>query len=109
MYSVFNIDIAHEMSISLLPLSFGSRPDPIAFLQQAKANPPKNKAVAQYLKEISQVIPINIFKPQEFLNTPKRLQDSKEILSQVSTHKMESSSKVEYRFHGTLQLHVICN
>jgi hypothetical protein len=55
MYSIFNIDIANEMTISLLPLSFGTRPDPIEFLQQVKADPPKNKAVAQYLKEISQV------------------------------------------------------
>lgn len=54
MHSVFNVDIANEMSISLLPLSFGARPDPIEFLQQAKADPPKNKAVAQFLKEISQ-------------------------------------------------------
>lgn len=55
MYSIFKIDIANEMTISLLPLSFGARPDPIEFLQQVKADPPKNKAVAQYLKEISQV------------------------------------------------------
>jgi len=54
MRSVFNVDIANEMTISLLPLSFGVRPDPIEFLQQAKTDPPKNKAVAQFLKEISQ-------------------------------------------------------
>ena len=55
MHSVFNVDIANEMAISLLPLSFGVRPDPIQFLQQAKVDPPKSKAVAQFLKEISQV------------------------------------------------------
>ena len=55
MYSVFNIDIANEMTINLLPLSFGIRPDPIEFIQQAKADPPKNKAVAQFLKELFQV------------------------------------------------------
>jgi hypothetical protein len=54
MHSVFNVDISNEMTISLLPLSFGIRPDPIEFLQQAKTDPPKNKAVAQFLKEISQ-------------------------------------------------------
>ncbi len=54
MHSVFNVDIANEMTISLLPLSFGARPDPIEFLQQTKVDPPKNKAVAQFLKEISQ-------------------------------------------------------
>lgn len=55
MLSIFDIDIANEMTISLLPLSFGSQPDPIEFLQQSKANPPKNKAVAQFLRELSQV------------------------------------------------------
>lgn len=54
MYSIFNFDIANEMTISLLPLSFGSQPDPIQFMQQAKVDPPKNKAVAQYLREISE-------------------------------------------------------
>jgi hypothetical protein len=54
MHSVFNVDISNEMAISLLPLSFGTRPDPIEFLQQAKMDPPKNKAVAHFLKEISQ-------------------------------------------------------
>jgi hypothetical protein len=54
MCSVFNVDIADEMTISLLPLSFGTQPDPIAFLQRAKANPPKNKAVAQFLREVAQ-------------------------------------------------------
>ena len=42
------------MTIGLLPLSFGSQPDPIMFIQQAKTDPPKNKAVAQYLREISE-------------------------------------------------------
>ncbi|HEY4718380.1 MAG TPA: DUF3644 domain-containing protein [Anaerolineales bacterium] len=51
--SKFNIDIANEMTISLLPLSFGIMPDPIEFLQKAKIRTHKNKAVAQYLKEIS--------------------------------------------------------
>jgi hypothetical protein len=55
MYSIFNIDIADEMTLSLLPLSFGAQPDPIEFMQQAKAEPPKNRAVVQFLREISQV------------------------------------------------------
>lgn len=54
MYSIFNFDIANEMTISLLPLSFGPQPDPIEFMQQAKTDPPKNKAIAQYLREISE-------------------------------------------------------
>jgi len=52
--SIFNIDIANEMTINLLPLSFGAQPDPIEFLQEAKVNPSKNKAVAQFLRELSQ-------------------------------------------------------
>ena len=54
MLGVFGIDIAGDMTLSLLPLSFGAQPDPIAFLQQAKATPPKSRAVAQFLREISQ-------------------------------------------------------
>ncbi|NOT04384.1 MAG: DUF3644 domain-containing protein [Anaerolineales bacterium] len=55
MRGVFKYDISNEMAISLLPLSFGTRPDPIQFLQQAKVDAPKNKAVAQFIKEVSQV------------------------------------------------------
>jgi hypothetical protein len=54
MLSIFNLDIANEMTLSLLPLSFGAQPDPIEFLQKTKTNPPDNKAVAQFLREISQ-------------------------------------------------------
>ena len=54
MLSIFNVDIANEMTISLLPLSFGTQPDPIEFLQKTKTNPPKNKAVAQFVREVSQ-------------------------------------------------------
>jgi len=52
MLSIFNVDIANEMTISLLPLSFGTQPDPIEFLQKTKTNPPKNKAVAQFVREV---------------------------------------------------------
>ncbi len=55
MNEIFHFDIANEMSISLLPLSFGTQPDPIVFMQKAKKHPSKNKAVAQFLKEISQI------------------------------------------------------
>lgn len=51
MLSVFNIDIADEMTTKLLPLSFGAQPDPVVFLKKAEASPPKNKAVAQFLGE----------------------------------------------------------
>jgi len=54
MLSVFGIDIANEMTLSLLPLAFGTYPDPIEFLQRAKSDPPRNKAVAQFLRRLSQ-------------------------------------------------------
>jgi hypothetical protein len=54
MVSIFGIDIANEMTLSLLPLAFGTYPDPIEFLQRAKSNPPRNKAVAQFLRQLSQ-------------------------------------------------------
>jgi len=54
MLSIFGIDITNEMTVSLLPLSFGTYPDPIEFLQRAKSDPPRNKAVAQFLRRLSQ-------------------------------------------------------
>jgi len=36
-------------------LDFGPQPDPIAFLQQAKLNPPRSKAVAQFINSLSQI------------------------------------------------------
>lgn len=55
MYRAFDVDITSEMSISLLPLSLGTQPDPIVFMKKAKDNLSMNKAVAQFLKEISQI------------------------------------------------------
>lgn len=54
MLAVFDVDIADEMTISLIPLAFGPQPDPIEFLQKANADPPKNKAVADFLKLVTQ-------------------------------------------------------
>ena len=51
-FSIFNIDIANEMTIKLLPLSFGAQPDPITFMQTTRSKT-ANKAVAQFLKELS--------------------------------------------------------
>lgn len=53
MCGLFGVDIAEEMTISLLPLGFGVSPDPIEFLRDASAVPPRNKMVAQYLQKIS--------------------------------------------------------
>jgi len=53
--SIFKIDIANQMNINLLPLSFGTQPDPIQFLQHFKDNPPKSKEFAYFLAEISTI------------------------------------------------------
>ena len=53
--SIFKIDIANQMNINLLPLSFGTQPDPIQFLQHSKENPPKSKEFAYFLAEISTI------------------------------------------------------
>lgn len=48
---IFLRDIADEVNLSLLPLSFGTPPDPIHFLK--KGSKSKNKSVAEYIKLIS--------------------------------------------------------
>ena len=55
MLSIFKVDLANEITVYLLPLSFGRQPDPVEFIQTTKDNPPKNRAVAYYLKEISDI------------------------------------------------------
>jgi hypothetical protein len=55
MLDVFNVDMADKITLSLLPLSYGVQPDPIQFLRESKSKPPKNRAVAQFLREISLV------------------------------------------------------
>ena len=48
--SVFSIDIANEVNICLLPLSFSAPPDPISFLGQASKHKPE---VAEFMASIS--------------------------------------------------------
>lgn len=50
---IFSKDIAQEVNISLLPLSFNSPPDPIAFIGEAK-EPNTKPEVAEYMRLISQ-------------------------------------------------------
>lgn len=50
-FSVFNRDIASEINISLLPLSFSSPPDPIKFLGSEKKH---SSATAEFLHVISE-------------------------------------------------------
>lgn len=52
MLAAFDKNIANEANIQLLPLSFGIQPDPIHFLQKAKANPPKSREVASFISAI---------------------------------------------------------
>lgn len=49
--SIFSKDIAEEINLCLLPLSFGIPPDPIQFLHDGVKS--KNQSVAEYLKLIS--------------------------------------------------------
>ena len=53
MQAWFNIDIAEEMTISLLPLALGPLPDLVTFLRNASVTPPKNREAARYLRMIS--------------------------------------------------------
>jgi hypothetical protein len=50
--SVFCIDVAEEINLCLLPLSFSNPPDPIVFLK--KCNFSKNRTVAEYIRLISE-------------------------------------------------------
>ncbi len=49
--SIFEIDIANEVNICLLPLSFSAPPDPIEFLGQTTSQKPE---IAQFLSVISE-------------------------------------------------------
>jgi len=51
--SVFNIDVAKDITISLLPLALGPYPDPIEFLQHSRDGKRRSKAVSEYLESIS--------------------------------------------------------
>jgi len=55
MLCIFKTDISNEININLLPLSFGTQPDPIQFLRKAKSDPPKSKYVANFLSSISEI------------------------------------------------------
>lgn len=50
--SIFNKDIADEINISLLPISFGPPPDPIEFIKSSPQN--RSKSVSEYVKMISE-------------------------------------------------------
>jgi hypothetical protein len=55
MNAIFGIDMADIMTVSLLPLSFGIQPDPIQFISASRDRSPRNRAVAQFIREISRV------------------------------------------------------
>lgn len=50
--AIFDHDIADEINICLLPLSFGPPPDPIQFIQ--KTDPKRSQSVSEYIKLISE-------------------------------------------------------
>ena len=50
---IFELDIAKEVNINLLPLSFSAPPDPIKFIGEAVSSPQK-PAITEFLKIISE-------------------------------------------------------
>lgn len=50
---IFDMDIAKEVNINLLPLSFSAPPDPIKFIGEANSSPQK-PAITEFLKIISE-------------------------------------------------------
>jgi len=50
---IFDMDIAKEVNINLLPLSFSAPPDPIKFIGEANSSPQK-PAITEFLKLISE-------------------------------------------------------
>jgi hypothetical protein len=50
--SVFDVDIADEINLSLLPLSFSTSPDPIQFLKKKRSD--QSAIVAEYLSIITE-------------------------------------------------------
>lgn len=97
MLTIFDLDIANEMTLSLLPLSFGSQPDPIEFIQRSNSNPPRNKAVAQFLRELSETarsLESNNFDTGRFLTIfTVNLQSVKKISSADVVVGIGNSSK----------------
>ncbi len=51
---IFDYDITNDVTIVLLPLSFGGTPDPVEFLRSKHTNVPRNKTVATFLKSVEQ-------------------------------------------------------
>ncbi len=54
LFETFGVDLSHDISLALLPLALGPRPDPIQFLQNAKNKPPRNSIAAGYLESVFQ-------------------------------------------------------
>ena len=53
--ALFRRDIATEMTIALLPLSFGRPPDPIEFIREYKQETVRDKPVLDFLRRISEI------------------------------------------------------
>ena len=49
---VFGQDITEEITLTLLPLGFGSPPDPIVFLRKKTEEPSKNRILDEFITEI---------------------------------------------------------
>ena len=55
LFEVFEQDITEESTLALLPLGFGSMPDPVEFLRDRNTNAARNCSVAKFLSDIRQV------------------------------------------------------
>ncbi|MDP3059115.1 MAG: DUF3644 domain-containing protein, partial [bacterium] len=52
LYESFDIDLAQDIDITLLPLLLGTPPDPLTYISRAGSNPKTSKAMAAFLREL---------------------------------------------------------
>jgi hypothetical protein len=83
MFYVFNSDVADEITLNLLPLSLGLPLDPIEFIKKTNENPTRNKAVSEFVRNVTSSI--------------ARLEDNGVDVSRLLTYvsvKLESTKKI---------------
>lgn len=82
-FGVFNVDIANDITLNLLPLSLGISLDPVEFINRTNENPKRNSAVSAFIHEVTDSI--------------VRLEDSGIDVSRLLTYvsvKLESAKKI---------------
>ena len=88
-FAIFGQDITIEITFTLLPLGFGSAPDPIAFLREKNTKPSHNRFVTDYLHRI---VDITRSLEEQDLDTGRFLR--KFDVSLQSTKKISSADLV---------------